>query len=189
MTRAYKAGYDVGRRVFLVICACGLILGTLCILSNEIKHNVQAKSLKWPTVPGIMMQADPISRTRRSSRHTRTVYFADITYTYLVNDQRHVGHRVSLWNPQLASDRLEVQGFVGRHPVGSLVEVHYDPQQPGQAVLIPGADEAGHAVIRWCGIAVVTAGAFGLFRTRKLLVRPAKPVEHGGKAKRDAALA
>ena len=175
MTRTYKAGYDIGSRVFLVICAAGMVLGSAFIIFNEVTHKVQLQSLKWPTVRGTMMQADPGSRIRRSRGHTRTVYFADVTYTYLVNDKRQVAHRVSLWNPQLASDRLEVLGFLGQHPVGSFVEVHYDPQQPDRAVLIPGADEAGHTLIRWCGIAMFTAGALGLIRTRQAFGRVRRP--------------
>ena len=115
------------------------------------------------------MQADLETRTRHSGRHgSRTVYYAAISYTYVVDDKRYTSHQVNLWNPKLESGRKEVQAFLDDHPFRSSVDVHYNPLHPEQAVLIPGADEAGHTVCRWCGVVEILVASFGLIRSRKV---------------------
>jgi hypothetical protein len=121
-----------------------------------------------------MMQADLGSRSSHGRRPT-TVYSADISYTFVANDRRYLAHQVSLWNPRLEPDRQEARSFLARHPVGSAVEVRYDPKHPEQAVLIPGADEASHVVQRWASVASIVAGLLGLIQSRKVFGRMRRP--------------
>src|SRR5438445_86029 len=150
MPDARQAGYYLGSRFFQIVCWGGLLFGAAILPWGEYQWRHQLQSLQWPTVPGTMRQADLQTRIRRSGRHgSRTVYYAAISYTYVVDDKRYTSHRVNLWNPKLESGRKEVQAFLDDHPFRSTVDVYYDPQRPAEAVLLPGADEAGHTVYRW----------------------------------------
>src|SRR5439155_14243228 len=112
------------------------------------------------------------SRKKSSGRHgIRTVYYAAISCTYVVDDKRYVSRRVNLWNPDLEADRKDVQVFLNEHPFRSSVDVYYDPLHPAEAVLVPGADETGHSLYRWCGIVEILVACLGLIRSRGVLAR------------------
>jgi hypothetical protein len=51
------------------------------------------------------------------------------------------------------------------------VEVYYDPQNPANAVLIPGANEFADQQFIWAGPVVILLSAFQLLRTRKQYAR------------------
>jgi hypothetical protein len=86
-------------------------------------------SRSWPTTEGTIVESylDPSGRERRPDRSSM------IRYRYRVGDRDYEGDRVQLptW---LLSPRRPVAGY----PVGRRVDVHYDPQDPGNAVLRVG---------------------------------------------------
>jgi hypothetical protein len=115
-----------------------------------------------------MMQADVRRHgTRPSSRGS-----LNATYSYEVNGTRHVSHQVRLWNSDL-SNIGDAASFARAHPVRSTVAVYYDPQDPANAVLIPGANECLDNQIIWFGPVVILLAAFELARTRKQYARMA----------------
>ncbi len=116
------------------------------------------------------MQSELSSRARARSS---TVYFTSVSYRYRVNDERRLGHQVSLWNPTAAGGRQDALNFITNHPVGSAVEVYYDPQRPERAVLQPGADEFQHRLFCWGGVIVLMIAVLGLLR-HKAIKAPAE---------------
>jgi hypothetical protein len=108
-----------------------------------------------------MMQAD---LWERRGRHPST--HLDATYTYSVNGRRYVSHQLSVWSHDL-SRAGKAREFANAHPVRSTVDVHYDPQNPSNAVLVPGADEFGDHVFVYGGIVILLLGAWQFFHTRK----------------------
>ena len=172
MPKVRQAGYYLGSRFFQVICWGGLLFGAAVLPWGEYQWRRQLQSLDWPTAAGTMMQADLESRVRRSGRSgSRTVYYAAVSYTYVVDDKKYVSRRVNLWNPDFEGDRQKVQAFLDEHPFRSSVDVHYNALYPAEAVLVPGADEEGHTVYRWCGATLILVAGFGLIGSRTILAR------------------
>jgi hypothetical protein len=115
-------------------------------------------SLHWPTVPGVMLQADVAYGSRPGHSYVKA------TYTYNVNGTRYVSHQISLWSPDL--ERVGgAESFAKAHPPNSSVNVYYDPQQPDNAVLI--ADELFGKIAPWSFGIVFVLSTWLIVRNRK----------------------
>lgn len=120
-------------------------------------------SLQWPKVTGTVMHCVELHHWSRRN----TYYSVDITYTYLVNGQRFTSRQIALWSDDWHGQ--DTGDFVAAHPVNKAVDVYYDPQKPGNAVLVPGPDVAGNRnSIRYGGIATAGGVLMALLMTRKL---------------------
>lgn len=143
---------------FLAAGLCMIPYGMFCLRRDR-------PSLQWPTVPGVMMQADV---RRGITRHHSDRLTA--TYSYEVNSTRYVSHQVRLWNSDLGNTG-NAASFARAHPARSTVAVYYDPQNPANAVLIPGANEFADQQFIWLGPVIIILAAFELLRTRKQYAR------------------
>jgi hypothetical protein len=158
-----------------------LLLASGGIFIGEVRTNQQRKSLRWPKAAGVVMQADLGSRTQRHGRHAPTTeYYADISYTYQVNDRRYVAQRISLVNFDLADETgAAARAFLADHPARSTLDVYYDSQHPESAILIPEVDESGRAWTRYSGLALILVATWILMRSRKPGPGPGrKPGQH-----------
>jgi hypothetical protein len=145
--------------IFLVAGLCMTPYGMFCLRRDR-------PSLQWPTVPGLMMQADV---HRGITRHSHTDRLT-AAYSYEVNGTRHVSHQVRLWNSDLGNTG-NAAAFARAHPVRSTVEVYYDPQNPANAMLIPGANEFADQQFIWAGPVVILLSAYQLLRIRRQYAR------------------
>ncbi len=135
----------------------GLIAGPLIIFYGIHASHRDRPSLQWPKISGKMMQCD-----LGYHRGTHSSYcYVTATYTYVANGTRYVQHQITLWNPDLS--RGDATAFVAAHPAPSAVDVYYDPQNPANAVLIPGADEAGNRFLIIDGSVLFALGIFLAF--------------------------
>lgn len=146
---------------FLVLALFMAPYGVYCLRRDR-------PSLQWPTVPGVMMQADV---HRYSGRHSSGTIL-NATYSYKVNGTRYVSHQVRLWHNDLSISG-NAASFALTHPVRSTVTVYYDPQNPANAVLIPGANEFADQQFIWAGPVATLLAAFQLLRLRKQYARMA----------------
>ena len=93
------------------------------------------ESLKWPTIAGT------ITTSRVAEFHlydSATEYSADVTYEYSVDGQQYVSDNFDFGASGSTTNRSQAQDIVDRYPSGMAVNVHYDPDNTGSAVLIPG---------------------------------------------------
>lgn len=137
------------RQVFYTLLGgalIGLIGGPLSIFQGIDANNRERPSLQWPKTSGTMTQCDII----RTGGHPGEKIAA--TYTYVVNNERYTGHQVTLYGYY---DAMKIDGFAYSHPASSAVDVYYDPQNPGNAVLVPGADESLNQFKIKCGYMVI----------------------------------
>ena len=92
-------------------------------------------SRRWPQVVGTVVVSD-LQRSRDSEGGYS--YRPEVSYRYSVDGQELVANRTCF------GDRLELSWSapavraVRRYPAGASVAVHYDPDDPGDAVLEPG---------------------------------------------------
>ena len=150
------------------LCSGAILLGATAIVVAELRTRAQVRALHWPKTTGTIVQADLGSRLRSRGKFPRqTDYYATVSYTYLVNEQRYVAHEISLWNPDLAGDGKAARAFLAAHPPHSSVEVYYDPSQPGAAVLTPGIDESGRSWTLWSGVGLLLVGMWCFVQNRR----------------------
>lgn len=90
-------------------------------------------SKNWPTTQGEITA----SSVDESHDDDGTSYGANVQYTYVADDQRYSSSTVS-FGQYSSSNRNHAQEIVDRYPVGKLVIVSYDPNNPATAVLEPG---------------------------------------------------
>jgi hypothetical protein len=162
-TRARTAQDYQLTRIFLWLL---LLVGPAFIYTGLRGNYRDRPSLKWPATEGTVMQSE---WQYHGGKHS--YYDVNFTYSYLVDDKRHLGHQIQLWNPRFRGDGGPVKAFVRDYHRGAAVDVHYDPQQPGNAVLFPGADEDRNKIGIWCGSIIFILSVFVLFKVQPKLVK------------------
>jgi hypothetical protein len=116
--------------VFLVIAGAMLTLGIVVL-------NLATDSESWPTTPGVVT-ASWVEREMGSRSYS---YEPHVTYSYAVEGAAYVGNDVRAGDFSI-SDRSDAEAIVAKYPVGSDVDVRYDPGDPGRAVLETGVSGA-----------------------------------------------
>ena len=114
--------------VVLVIGAAGIIAGVTMLSAG-------ATARGWPVVPGqIVERSVGPSTTTGASRPGR--YFEPrVTYRYTVDGKPYTGHRISLTTR--AYDEDKARSVADDLP--ERVDVHYNPRDPGDALLEPSS--------------------------------------------------
>ncbi len=156
-------------RAIFVVYVIGILFGPIVIHWQNGEFEREKASLQWPTVSGKIMQSEEVYVPGRNSGD----YRADIAYTYEVNGTRHVSHQISLWSANLGGYGGVTGAFVRNHPSGSTVDVRYDPANPKNAVLVPGADLGTYRLFVGMGGLSGLVSIFGLIhglRRRSRLV-------------------
>lgn len=89
----------------------------------------------WPSTTGRVLSSDMESRRVRSGNGYSTSHYAVVMYEYMVDGQRYQSNRLTLGTPLGTSFTSGVQKKLALYPVGSRVQVYYDPEDPTEAVL------------------------------------------------------
>lgn len=114
--------------------------GGLLILASSWSYQRQAKAtVQWPVVIGRIASSEVESFRERvgSARSgTRTtLYKAVIEYVYVVDGLEYHASRIAIGPYVATGSQARAAAQVAKYPVESAVEVHYDPQNPANAVL------------------------------------------------------
>ncbi|HEX2622422.1 MAG TPA: DUF3592 domain-containing protein [Phototrophicaceae bacterium] len=119
-------------------------------------------SQNWMVATGKVLAANVEARTSRSGTSGRsTSYYPNVVYEYQVNGQRYQNNRFYLGMQVGRGNYMTIQQRINNYPVGSSVQVYYDPNNPAQSVLertSPGSRVLVFAVIFIIVILVVTIG-------------------------------
>ena len=100
-------------------------------------------SLEWPAVPGeIVGQSVYESVSGRLSHSPVTHYTAEPEYTYAVAGTQYRSIRVCPFpaNCGAGTEREHAEALLAQYPVGSQVDVYYDPAAPEISVLRRATD-------------------------------------------------
>lgn len=100
-------------------------------------HQLAKASLVWPTTTGTITKVERVKRLFRS--------LPRVAYTYSAEGKDYASEQISFAS---AYRPHEVDAVLARYAVGQNVPVHYQPQQPGTAVLEPGSGPQVTAQIR-----------------------------------------
>jgi hypothetical protein len=108
-------------------------IGIPCIFHAYTERETGKKSESWPTVNGQVTQSE-IGYTTGNDRTN----YPKITYAYSVDGKPYESQRVR-FAAIGGRDAGETNSVLNKFPVGSTPAVYYDPEDPAQSVLEPGA--------------------------------------------------
>ena len=148
-------------RLGLILGIVPLLLGSLLLWAGMNSLRVAAESRSWPSVRGQIVEVGYRESTSRASRRTFVHYVPHWEYAYEVNRQRFTANRIRQAEGIQAHDTPETALAAAneRFRVGEEVEVFYDPDDPGSALLSPGsASTEGVALFFGLGALLVVAG-------------------------------
>ncbi|MGC3957259.1 MAG: DUF3592 domain-containing protein [Verrucomicrobiota bacterium] len=137
--------------VSLLFISAGLIL----VILQAQKYFRANQSHKWPSVEGVMLRSDWVKSGKS--------YGASVAYRYKIDDRAYSSETLALWP---CAGSKEAERLVKAHSAGFPVNVRYDPNQPGRAVLISGGSILGSVGITGAGCLVI--GCWSLFDTIRM---------------------
>jgi hypothetical protein len=107
---------------------------------------------RWPVTPGrIMSSGVEAFQDDSGEGPSQTHYRSRVLYTYEVNGHLYAGDRLRLGVVTSSNIPGMARRLAARYPVGSEVDVHYNPESPGESVLHPHS--------RWHYLLWITAAA------------------------------
>jgi hypothetical protein len=132
----------------------GAIIAIYGVMQGKDAKRIQG----WPSTTGVVRQSAVVeSRERHAEVGVRTMYAADVRYDFWVDGREYRGRRLALMSSS-ASWRGLAERQVARFPIGHQVTVHYDPADPGQAILDRASAPRWAAAFIWLGLAVMVGG-------------------------------
>ncbi len=114
-----------------------LFMGLMILRMGFVQKSLAGQAAKWPVTAG-RIDASGLQALRNYSgayRRWTTVFKSRIVYSYAVAGQRYTSDRVTFGATVTASMPGLVRGQSQSYAEGSKVDVHYDPANPGSAVL------------------------------------------------------
>lgn len=111
-------------------------------------------SLRWPVVPGTVLEARFDESEWYEDGDEGTTWSAHLHYQYVVEGRRYLSRRLTWWSTRgMAQD--EAYALLQGIQRGSVVDVHYDPRCPEQAVVFPHVHaENPRTPVLWLLVAV-----------------------------------
>ena len=136
----------------------GLVIFAGCLWAGWSTLAASRKVRGWPVVPGRIVERAVVRATTAGSSRGGPSFEPSVKYAYTVEGKSYSGTRIGL---VLSSyDLATAKRAVSRLPEAA--EVHYNPQDPGDAYLRPSA--------LGLGIFMLTIGAVGVVIAAGLLI-------------------
>ena len=122
-----------------------IVVGTVLLVVFGHQATQAVRSSSWPTVEGMVTESTVVQSTGRRSRKTD---IPQITYRYSVEGIEHVGTRLFFgsqypesWTTG-AKWTTGTREYIARYPPGTLLRVHYDPEDAATSVIEAGLKSA-----------------------------------------------
>jgi hypothetical protein len=92
-------------------------------------------SLQWPSTRALIVRSQ--IRSTPVSGKAEYQYSADVIYKYTVFGRQYKSNKIIAGNYS-SNSRRRAEKILRRYKEGRYVEAYFNPEKPGQAVLIPG---------------------------------------------------
>jgi uncharacterized protein DUF3592 len=128
-------GGEASGLVRVWLCLCGLMLLISAPIAGLVMYRFNREALasqSWPTVEGKVIQATVNEHVGIARR-----YSPRVEYKYQVQGKSYIGRRYQVINWEADKSWLAEEAVRGLK-AGKPVTVHYNPENPAQAVLKPG---------------------------------------------------
>jgi hypothetical protein len=140
----------VGSIVCTALIVDAIFLGVIFLTYRKV-----TAARNWPTTQG-MVTMSALER-RRSSNNRGSVNYPVVYYTYEGGGQRYEGNRIA---PGMEVGGTGASKVIERYPAGSQVTVHYNPQNPSDAIL--EINTPASVMILWFVFAIVNLMMCGM---------------------------
>jgi Protein of unknown function (DUF3592) len=143
-----------------------ILIAVLSLVSFVYGLQQTRASARWPTASGTVTQSDVIEEeiedtdndNDKSSIRKIHRYQVDLRYAYQVGKHDFVGFALNSGWTGIYGTREAAEKAAAQYARGQPVVVHYDPAQPGNAVLEPGSRKGSMAPLIF-GLIFGVAGA------------------------------
>ena len=151
------------RAVFLplVVGTVFIALGVHTLLWRRRRSHQVASARRWPTASGSILE----SHLREPAGHDDDAALVFL-YRYDAAGRSWSSRRIDLFGLEERIGREEMEAIVRRYPAGGQVTVHYNPDQPSQAVLEPDNRVASTRVLGLDAALLVAGALFVLLAAR-----------------------
>ncbi len=146
------------KSVAIIIFIFFIIIGILFVLEGAYFYQQDTESESWYQTEGVILSSDIYTE---SGEHG-TMYKANIVYQYQVNGINYTSDDVSTGHLS-SSDRNYAQQTVNKYYVGKTVTVFYNPKDPSNAVLEPGATIFPYIIILFGLLPIIVGSVFLYF--------------------------
>ena len=134
----------------------------LALYVAQFRQGLRATASKrWPVSPGTI-----IASALEKAPEGRWRYRAAVQYRYRVAGKEYQSDRI-FWGGNEGRQK-HMASVIAAYPQGSKVSVHYDPQNPAEAVLDPAQNIGSRPLVLYAmamialGLFVLTGGVFAL---------------------------
>ena len=137
-------------------------IGAASTLRALQSNHHRGDSRYWPTTRGEIIDSGlTVETTRDADGRAVTLYGVAVRYRFQLGRRFYESSRIR-WTEGSKSRRSARQRkLLARYPIGYIVQVHYDPQHLGAAVLEPGAKIPRN--VTWVvGLAFLMMGTAGV---------------------------
>ena len=150
----------------MLVGLIGALIGVPFILFWYFLRRRGARSLSWPSVSGRVVESKLVFFKDSDGNSSPE---AQLRYTYDVAGAVLSGSTVAIAGGGQPAKTIE------KYPVGTAVQVFYDPNKPSSAVLVPGGKGLNSLLVVGIALIVLTTG-FGIARSF-MTGHPAPPTE------------
>jgi len=133
----------------------GGLTGAGLLIAGIYQRNRIAASQSWPRAIGTITSGSIV----REYSNDSTGYSVALTYEYLANGVTHTGKRIG-FSRRVFSRSSRAQTELERYPVNSAVIVYFNPEKPGDAVLVRNYPDSIILIV--CGITILGIVMAGL---------------------------
>jgi len=134
--------------------AIAIAIGVALYVSQFRQGLRATASKRWPVSPGTV-----VASALQKSPDGRWRYRAAVQYRYRAGGKEYQSDRI-FWGGNEGRQK-HIASVIAAYPQGSKVSVHYDPQNPAEAVLDP-AQHIGSRPLVLYAMAMITLGLFVL---------------------------
>lgn len=111
--------------LFCLVAVAALTYGAKTVLEAQAMQ-------EWPTCRGVIIKSE--TRWQRGTDGGSSTLIADVQYRYEVEGRTYQGDSISQ-GQYGSNDPAHARQEAGQYPLGSLVDVHYDPDDPQHSFL------------------------------------------------------
>lgn len=150
--------------IILLVAGVGIALAGVCTVCSA---NV---SKSWPKTRGQITRSEVLETHKNlEKKPAEASRWSQVVYEYVVDGKWHNCDRIGFgkYEDGKAETALEV---TARYPKGAHVVVHYDPADPGNAVLEAGAAGESYGVLALGGLVTIV----GVMLTAASFIRRAR---------------
>lgn len=139
------------------------LVGMGLLIAGILSYNKARATQSWPTVTGTIRSAQIVEKRDEDG----TTYGLSVNYDYVVADRPYSGSRIAL-SDYTSSSRRYALGLQEKYGVGTQVTVYYNPADPFDSVLEPGANWVQYLLLGMgcCFSTIPLLILFSFFRQR-----------------------